>query len=214
MKIHPIRRWLPRSSTAAQCTPGHALRFLVPFLCALFLAAHVSADQVQMQNGDRYVGKVLALNDKTLTLRSQVLGTVQLPRSQVSVIALGDGAAALPAPAPAPALAPKSQLPAATNSPDLAAALRALSPNSLAAEQVRRQFLAGAGGAANAKYDELLTGLANGTISINDLRAQARSAADQLRAARKDLGNDAGFALDGYLTILDSFLSETDPAKK
>jgi len=30
-----------------------------------------------------------------------------------------------------------------------------------------------------------------------------------LRAARKDLGEDGGIALDGYLAILDSFLKET-----
>src|SRR5947199_9025024 len=56
----------------------------------LFLAAtRLCADQVEMQNGDRYLGKVLSLDTNTLVLRSDVLGTVRLPRGKVALITLG-----------------------------------------------------------------------------------------------------------------------------
>ena len=37
------------------------------------ITSHVRADQVEMQNGDRYVGKVLLLNADTLVVDSDVL---------------------------------------------------------------------------------------------------------------------------------------------
>ncbi len=48
----------------------------------------------------------------------------------------------------------------------------------------------------------------SGKLTVNDLRKEAKSAADQLRAVKRDLGDDSG-TLDGYLSILDSFLNET-----
>src|SRR6516162_9652696 len=67
-------------------------RFLRPFPLSLALALFalpVFADQVEMQNGDRYVGKVLSLNSDTLILQNDVLGTMHLPRSKVTSINLG-----------------------------------------------------------------------------------------------------------------------------
>src|SRR5438034_10349096 len=58
----------------------------------LFLATiWLRADQVEMQNGDRYLGTVLSLDTNTLVLRSAVLGTVTLPRGKVALIHLGSG---------------------------------------------------------------------------------------------------------------------------
>jgi len=48
---------------------------------------------------------------------------------------------------------------------------------------------------------------------VEDVRAQARATAEQVRAHRQDLGESAGWALDGYLAILDQFLGETSRAK-
>src|SRR6266853_357830 len=59
------------------------LGLAVPLLCA-------RADQVEMQNGDRYVGTVLSLNANTLSLKSEVLGTITLPRNKIALVALGD----------------------------------------------------------------------------------------------------------------------------
>src|SRR6058998_2077424 len=63
-----------------------ALALLVARLC-------LQADQVEMQNGDRYLGKILSLDTNTLVLRSDVLGTVRLPRGKVTLVTLGSIAA-------------------------------------------------------------------------------------------------------------------------
>jgi hypothetical protein len=80
-------------------------------------------------------------------------------------------------------------------------------------QQVQRQFLAGAGPEANQKFNELLTGLVSGRITTDDLRGQAKAAADQMRAVRKELGDEAGGELDGYISILDNFVKEADSAE-
>jgi hypothetical protein len=59
------------------------------------------------------------------------------------------------------------------------------------------------------KFNELLGGLMSGKLSVDDIRAQAKTAADQLRALKREGGEDAGFAADTYLAILDHFLKDT-----
>jgi len=81
-------------------------------------------------------------------------------------------------------------------------------------ELVRAQFLSDAGPEANNKFDELAGGLLNGKLSVEDIRAEAKSAADQVRALKREMGDDATSGLDGYLVILDKFLEETTPAAK
>src|SRR5947207_3009192 len=76
-------RWPMRGRVALVCAG-----------CALSVAAiWLRADEVKMQNGDHYYGRVLSLDTNTLVLRSDVLGTVRLPRGKVTLIALGPGAA-------------------------------------------------------------------------------------------------------------------------
>ena len=79
-------------------------------------------------------------------------------------------------------------------------------------QQVQKQFLSGAGPEANNKFNELLGGLMSGKLSVEDIRAEAKSAADQLRALQKESGEDTGFATSAYLAILDHFLQETAPS--
>jgi hypothetical protein len=62
------------------------------------------------------------------------------------------------------------------------------------------------------KFNELLDGLSSGKIDMSELRAEAQTAADQLRAEKKDMGTDPTGETDLYLSILDSFLKETAPA--
>ena len=79
--------------------PGEAMRpatdFISRFVTVILFLATLSlrADQVEMQNGDRYLGTVLSLDTNTLVLRSAVLGTVTLPRGKVALIHLGSGGA-------------------------------------------------------------------------------------------------------------------------
>ena len=91
-------------------------------------------------------------------------------------------------------------------------ALHGLGANTNLIQQVQKQFLSGAGPEANAKFNELLGGLMSGKLSVDDIRAQAKTAADQLRALQRESGEDAGFATSTYLAILDHFLKETAPS--
>ncbi len=75
-------------------------------------------------------------------------------------------------------------------------------------KQIQKQFLADAGPEANQKFDELLNGLLSGRLTMDDLRAQAQSAADQLRELKRQGGEGAGIATDAYLAVLDQFLKE------
>ncbi len=182
---------------------------------ALLLAtapAAMVADQVEMQNGDRYLGRVVSLNEKALVLQSELLGKVTLPRARIATISLGAGApgavqAAPPAAALQPQIAPGAPM-AATNDTPMSA-LRNLAANTNLVEQIRGQFLTGAGGAANGKFDDLLAGLMTGKMDMEGLRAQAKSSADQLRALKRESGGAADASVDVYLNILDSFLKET-----
>jgi hypothetical protein len=78
------------------------------------------------------------------------------------------------------------------------------------ANQVRAQFLATASPEANQKFDQMLNDLGTGKMSIADLRAQARDAANQLRALEKEAGEDSTGTMGLYLSILDNFLAETE----
>jgi hypothetical protein len=177
--------------------------FSALFLC---VAVRLQADQVEMQNGDRYAGKVVSMTADTVVLQSDVLGRITLPRGKVANINLGAGAAAH-----VPRVS--NQVGAAslvlTNSnPDISAALHQLGANTNFIEQVRKQFLSEAGPEANNKFDEMVGGLMSGKMDMNSLRAEAKAAADQIRAL-KGQGGDVGGALDSYLAILDNFLKQT-----
>lgn len=186
--------------------------------CAILLLSvaplRMWGDQVELQNGDRYVGQVVSLNTNTVVLQSDVLGTLRLPRSRVAIITLGPGPAtnspALPLPTSAvtPAVSPTS----ANVVTNLSPALRGLSKSTNLIQQVQTQFLSGAGPEANNKFNELLGGLMSGKLNVEDIRAEAKTAADQLRALQRESGEDAGFAASTYLAILDHFLKETAPS--
>lgn len=200
---------IPRKNLAIGCALGAAV-------FSMIVAAQ--ADQVEMQNGDRYNGKVLTLNADTVMLRSDVLGTLSLPRGKVALITLGTGvlprvAAASPAPATNASLilSKPAAAPAATDA-DINSALRQLGSNTNLIQQVQAQFLGSAGPEANKKFTEMLGGLSSGKMGIDDLRTQAKAAADQLRSLKRELGDGGDSEMDGYLSILEDFLKETAPA--
>jgi len=192
-------------------TPKPWINRLAAFSLVLFASAQLHADQVEMQNGDRYFGKVLSLTNDTLLLRSEVLGTVRLPREKVARVGLG--AAPLTNLTTLPILTdrePGAPAPAATNSSsDISVRLRQLGTDSLLMKQVQSQFLSGADPEVKDKFNELFGGLLSGKLNVSDIRAEAQSAAERLRGARKDLGNESGFMIDSYLAILDHFVRET-----
>jgi hypothetical protein len=195
----------------------------IPKLVLLLLAALVlelipdaiRADQVQMQNGDRYSGKVVSLSADTLLLQSDVAGTLRLPRAKIALLTLGTNSAASVVASSAFTNRPTS-VPAAAGTniapSEISTALRQLGSHTNLIQQVQAQFLSDAGPEANAKFNDLLNGLMSGKLSVNDLRAEAQRAANQMHDARKELGDDAGIMIDAYLAVLDHFLKETAPA--
>jgi uncharacterized protein len=204
--------------SARQGTKSGALRTAMvvagAVLALLVSSRPLRADQVQLQNGDRYIGHVLSLNTNTLVLQSDVLGTLRLPRAKVSAITLGPvpvtNSPVLPLPASGPKASPS---PAPANpASNVSPVLRGLGASTNLIQQVQKQFLSGAGDEANNKFNELLGGLMSGKMSMDDLRAQAKAASDQLRALQRETGEDTGFAASAYLAILDRFLKETAPS--
>ena len=192
------------------------LLFVSSGIVFLFVAASwLRADQVEMQNGDRYSGRILSVSADTVALESEVLGKIIVPRKKVASLAFGTNAAAPRAaanvaPSPGttnpPTAAPLAAL-AGTNA-DLSAALRNLGANTNFIGQIRGQMLAGNTEAAS-NFDEMVSGLMSGKLNLDDLRRRAGSSADQLRALKRDLGPEAGGSLDAYLDVLDNFLKET-----
>jgi len=191
------------------------LFFSFGFLFAFIAAPWLRADQVEMQNGDRYFGKVLSMSADTVVLESEVLGKINVPRKRVASLAFGTNAAVseaatrvprISAPTNPPTAAPLAAL--ANTNADLSVAFRRLGANTNFIRQIREQMLAGSPEAAS-NYDELVSGLMSGKLNLDDLRREAKSSADQLRALQRDLGPDAGDSLDVYLSVLDNFLQET-----
>jgi len=190
------------------------IRLIIAF--AIFATGTINAllaDQVVMQNGDKYNGKVLTLTTNALVLQNENLGNVTLPRSKITAIILGTGTATTAAPVATPTnITIRQSVASQTNAvSDLSAVFRSLRSQTNLIQQVQSQFLASAGPEANGKFNELLDGLSTGKIGLSDLRAEAQSAADQLRELKKDLGPDDGSELESYLAILDVFLKETAP---
>src|SRR5262245_42850790 len=81
-------------------TRNGPLFWTLPVLLVSFSFAN-KADQLELANGDRYVGEVIAVTKTNVMLRSEVNGLMQLPRSKVTVITFGDKLAS-PAKAPPP----------------------------------------------------------------------------------------------------------------
>jgi hypothetical protein len=190
--------------------------FIAATVCfALFFGTALRADQIQMQNGDRYAGKILSMNSNSIVVESDVLGKVTVPRDKVTTIMFGPASsattnAAIPS-IPVPRVSADGSPAFPGNSTNLAAAFHNLGSNTNFIEQVRQQMLAGADPAATQKYDELLNGLMSGQVSVNDLRNQAQTSIQQIKQLKQELGPQADESLDAYLSILQDFVNETAP---
>jgi len=188
--------------------PAGAIVVLIAALVAGSIST-LRGDQIEMQNGDRYNGKVISLTNDVMVLQSEVLGKIVIPRSRIANISLA-GAGTNAAGVTREAKTDPKAVATATNSPaSTLASLRASAGSGDEAEKVKQQFLADADPAAKAKFDEMLGDLMTGKMNLADLRVQAKSAADQLRGMKKELGPEADPTLDGYLAVLESFLRET-----
>ncbi len=177
------------------------------------------ADSVEMRNGDRYSGTVVSMTTNQVTLQSETLGTVKLPRSQVAGVSIGTTpepkvASLAPPQKAAFRSAAAAPSPAATNAlnVELPAMFRQMAGNSNVMNQVKKQFLGDAGPEANAKFDELMNGMMNGSLSVDDIRAQAQATVKQLRSMNTEESQELGGMMETYLGILEKFLNETPPS--
>lgn len=187
---------------------------LTSCVAALLLPIHpLRADQVEMQNGDRYTGKVLSLDSKTLLLKNENLGTIRIARAKVANVTFGTNTVAATTPAPTTTntqpIAPS--ITTTNGQADLSASLKSLGANTNLVKQIQSQFLAGAGPEANAKFNEMVSGMMSGKMDINGLRDEAKKAAANLRQMKREVGDDTGM-LDSYLSILDNFIKESESA--
>src|SRR5262245_13104268 len=109
-------------------------RWILP-LVLLALTVASQADQLELTNGDRYIGKVIAVTETNITLRSEINGLMRLPRSSVSGITFGDKQAARTTTFSSDAAKP------ATKPPDLATQIKARGIDPKSIKQVQEQIL-------------------------------------------------------------------------
>jgi hypothetical protein len=182
-------------------------------LILAFIPSGLWADQLEMQNGDRLSGTVLTVSASAVLFESEMLGKINVPRKNILAVTFGANTAPAKttsrvrqsaAPAKLPAPVPLSPLPGTKAVPAASFGSPDLDTNVI--RQVRKQMLAG-NPAAAAKFDELANGLVSGKLNLDDLRREARTAADQLRELKRQ-DPEVGDSLDAYLQILDSFLNE------
>ena len=191
---------------------GRALAMAV-LAAVLFCGAGgwLGADQVQMQNGDRYIGKVLSMTPATVVLQSEVLGVLSLARTNVAAISFGTNAVQLGS--PTNLQFNLSPAPSGNAHRDFLAAVQELRVGTNVVQQVREQMLAGTGPEANKKFDEMVAGVRTGKLQLEHIRTEAETATKQIEELKRSLGPDAGGLLDAYLEILNGFLEETAPPK-
>src|SRR5262249_49099006 len=129
---------------------------LVPLVLAGTL---LRAEQIEMRNGDRYNAKVVSMDNQSIVIQSDVLGTVKLARNKVANISMGNAAAAPTTAATQPQrpqVATGSPTPEASATNTLSSAVRQLATETNLIQQVQNEYLTGADPEAKAKFNELL----------------------------------------------------------
>lgn len=159
----------------------HFLALFATVAVAAF-STRSSADEIELNNGDRLNGTVTALSETSLTLKSERFGEVVVPRDQITLIGLGEnGIPDRPAAAPGNALG------------ELGGAGLA-NPNDLQMmlndPQIQQQF----GG---------LLGEALGGRSMGDLQRDLNQSRRGLEELQRDLGGIEGEAIGSYLRLFD-----------
>lgn len=200
--------------------PGMSARRLSVLFGIVFMfaaAPWLRADRVEMQNGDRYFGRVISVSGDTVVLESDVLGKITVPRKNVASLAFGTNAAVMMPATNIVQVSVPTNLSGASltalagTNGDWSALLINPDASTSGIQQIRGKMLAGSP-EATGKFDEMVSGLMSGRLNVDDIRREAKSSADQLREFKRDLGPDAGDSIDAYLTVLDHFLAETDTA--
>ncbi len=191
------------------------------------------ADRLQLANGDEIEGELLEVSGGQIKFRHPVLGTFSVPRNQVHAIELGKqrgGNRIMADGTEAPPETPEEVIDRLVNPEMTPAKVKQLEKGAErhdtpqgAVEQLRRegvnaQMMGGLHGMlpgfgspeVQDIFEDRVTGLMNGSLTINDIRNEAIDVRDQLKELMDDLG-PGGEALRGYYGILDGFIQKTDP---
>ncbi len=204
-------------------------------LFGCFGVSTLHADRLQLANGDEVEGELLEMSGGNVKFRHPVLGEFTVPRTQVHAIELGKqrgGNRLMADGTEAPPETPEEVIDRLVN-PELDRnAIRKLEKGKKrhqtaegAIEQLIREgvdakmmsqlhgMLPGFGSpVVQDHFHDRVTGLMNGSLTINDIREEAIDTRAQLKELMDDLG-PSGQALQGYYGILDGFIKKTDPKK-
>jgi hypothetical protein len=165
-------------------------------LGVLFAFGSAGADVIECENGDRYNGKVLMVDETNVKVQNEIAGVLSIPRSKVSTITFGNPKIARPASAP-------------VSQTNVLSRNQPLKFDSSSIEQVQNQLLGDAGPEATEMFQEMVRGLMSGKLELGDIRTKAQGTLDELKQLQKDLGDDDTAALLGsYASILENFLKQ------
>lgn len=183
------------------------------------LALPAKADLLELTNGDHYRGIVISMTQSNLEFQSEIQGLVKLPRDKVASIRFHEPVVSHPAAMTntpsstnAPLISPRADSAPASQADAVVKQLRQQGVDPKLINQVQEQIFGKASPEAAQKFNETMDGLLSGKLSIQDIRGQAQNSIGQIKAARQELGDDAGEMLDGYLAILEKFVQETGPS--
>lgn len=195
------------------------LRFATLACIAALLVFSAKADLIELTNGDHYRGTVIGMTQTTLEFQSEIQGRVKLPREKVARITFREPVGQPTTMAPSqsvpgtPAGPGTPTQPAAQTSQvdEVMKQMREQGIDPRIVKQVQEQIFGKASPEAAQKFNDTMEGLMSGRVSVQDIRAQALDSIKQIKAARAELGDEAGGMLDGYLAVLEKFVQETGP---
>ena len=166
------------------------------------------AETIHLINGDQIKARVISLDENHLSIQSEILGLLSIPRTKVARIDFIIQTHASNAASPQDRLlAPNShRAPGKLNMPG---ALNGAGSTNLI-QQVQQQMLTTAGPEANEMYQDLVQGVVSGQINVPQLKTMAEDTVQQIEELQAELGDDVGFALDGYLSILKGFIQKAE----
>ncbi len=210
-------------------------RLILAVLISLANLSLVQADRLQLSNGDEIEGDLIEMSGNTIKFRHSVLGELTVPRDRVHAVELGKergGKRIMSDGSEAPPETPEEVMERLINPNLNEGSLKEIGKNAKrhpspedAVEQLRREGVSGKTmsqlhgllpGFGSPKvqdhFQDRVTGLMTGSLTINDIREEAIDVRDQLEELMEELG-PSGEALRGYHGILDGFIQKTDPEK-
>ena len=161
------------------------------FIFVFTAIAGLNGETLELRNGDRFQGKLLSVQDENLEWQHVVLGKLTIPRDQVAAVYF---------------IPPREE-----KNTETGGDVTKLKIDPETVDKVRLEVLGAAPQGAHDMFNEMISGLSSGEIQMADVRRMAMDTVAQVESLQEDLGEDVGFALDGYLGILKNFIQKTAP---